>query len=96
MRFPTYKPPSFGGPTRPNANQRGYGRQWRKIRAEKLAANPWCEYCQERIEREGKAGIEGPALACDVDHVDSNTANVSWGNLKSACRPCHNRKTHGR
>lgn len=93
-RIPTHKPGHYAD-ARPSAAKRGYGRAWRTIRAAKIRADPYCEYCAERIEAEGKTGIEGPALACDVDHVDGDTRNVSAGNLRSTCRRCHNRKTHG-
>jgi 5-methylcytosine-specific restriction protein A len=29
----------------------------------------------------------------DVDHIDGDSDNDAWDNLRSRCHPCHSRKT---
>lgn len=67
---------------RGSSTARGYGRQWRKLRDTKLAADPVCEACQE-------------ALANEVDHRTPKAAGGTdaWSNLQSLCKPCHSAKT---
>ena len=67
--------------------QRGYGGEWERISKLKRQVNPVCEYCND-------------APAEDVDHVIPFTSikdprRTDWQNLRSTCRACHNRKTHG-
>lgn len=83
IRPPTHKParlPASDG--RPSSARRGYGRQWRKLRAAHLTAHPFCEEC-------------GRAEATDVDHVLSRAKGGSdeAANLRSLCHACHSRKT---
>ena len=88
-RIPTYRPPiPHCSYSRPSAAKRGYDHHWRKIRLEKLRMNPLCEYCLAKTEPMN-------TLAVDVDHVDGNTRNTDWTNLKSTCRKCHAAKTMG-
>lgn len=66
---------------------RGYGGEWERISLAYRAAHPVCEMCHD-------------AVAVDVDHVIpfngvSDPLRTDWQNLRSACRACHNRKTHG-
>jgi 5-methylcytosine-specific restriction protein A len=71
---------------RGTSSQRGYGGQWRKIRARFLKEHPWCEDClaQGRITR-----------ASEIDHKirlrDSGTNR--WENLSAVCRACHSCRT---
>lgn len=73
---------------RPSAAARGYDRQWRKIRAAKLARDPLCERCQA-------AGRVTPAI--DVHHRRKfrQGRSIDWGlktapaNLESVCKSCH-------
>jgi len=61
-------------------------RRWRRLRADKLATDPWCEYCQR--------GHRRPAT--QVDHRQAITDGGDpwqWMNLVSACSTCHARKT---
>ena len=68
--------------TRPNAARRGYGRAWRKLRAEVLRARPWCEACRMR-------------RASDVDHLIPRRLGGRdvASNLRPLCHGCHSRKT---
>jgi 5-methylcytosine-specific restriction protein A len=56
---------------------------WRRLRADFLAAHPWCEApgCHQR--------------ATDVDHVVPRSAGGSddSSNLRALCHACHSRKT---
>src|SRR3990167_4495534 len=65
---------------RPDANHRGYGAAWRKIRTEVLMDAPWCE-C-------GKPATE-------VDHIISRRRGGTdeRSNLQALCHACHARKT---
>jgi len=75
---------------RGTAPQRGYDHRWRKLRNAKLAYDPLCEVCMAM-------GYTEPAQ--DVDHIvpieERPDLRLSWDNLRSMCRPCHNAKTHG-
>ena len=63
-------------------------RRWRRLRKQKLNANPLCEY---------KLACAGTlAIATEVDHrkpIDQGGDPWDWDNLVSTCKPCHLRKT---
>jgi 5-methylcytosine-specific restriction endonuclease McrA len=63
---------------RPSSWERGYDREWRRLRRAFLMANPWCRPATQD-------------LACEVDHrVPIQTApdrRLDWSNLQSLCRP---------
>jgi 5-methylcytosine-specific restriction enzyme A len=71
-----------------SAAKGGYDRDWQKLRAVKLAIDPFCELritCQ---------GVE----AKQVDHtipwrLDPIRLRLNWDNLKSTCVACHLIKT---
>lgn len=69
---------------RPNANQRGYGAAWQKLRLMQLAREPLCGVCLEHLVTEP---------ATEVHHKtplnEGGTNDV--GNLQSLCRSCHER-----
>ena len=69
---------------RPNASQRGYGSDWRRLRAEHLASHPWCVMCL-------KAGKRVPAV--DVDHIEpialAPHRRLDPSNLQSLCKHHH-------
>lgn len=83
-RIPTVRPPANRN-LRPTNAQRGYDAEWQRLRKYKLATQPLCEDCKE-------AGRD--ALAEHVDHVDGNTGNRRWANLRSLCAKCHGRKSY--
>ena len=66
---------------RGSATQQGYGAPWRKLRAEVLAAQPWCGECG--------------AVATDVDHIVPRRrgGTDAFSNLRPLCHGCHSRKT---
>jgi hypothetical protein len=70
---------------RPTAAQRGYCSDgWRRLRNEKLAADPWCSVCGR--------------LADEVDHLErpagpNDPRFWDWSNLDSKCKRCHASKT---
>lgn len=71
---------------RGNANERGYGRAWQRMRAWHIAHNPLCVACM------GK-GIVTPAT--DVDHIIAKRKGGMdrADNLQSLCHACHSIKT---
>jgi 5-methylcytosine-specific restriction endonuclease McrA len=69
---------------RPNASQRGYGSDWRQLRAEHLAAHPWCVMCI----------LAGQMVrATDVDHITpialAPHRRLDPSNLQSLCHHHH-------
>lgn len=70
--------------------ERGYGKEWQKIRARKLWHDPLCERCEEN-------GMTTAAAV--VHHRDHDQYNNTPINLMSLCRDCHEqihrRKTMG-
>ena len=75
--------PQASSDRRPNANRRGYDKEWAKVRNEFIDENPFCNKCQ--------------AAAKMVDHIIP--IYVRWdlrldkSNLQSLCWSCHNVKT---
>lgn len=69
---------------RGSAAARGYDREWRKVRAAVLRAEPWCRHHAARGER-----VE----ATEVDHIDGNSRNNATANLRPLCKACHSRRT---
>jgi 5-methylcytosine-specific restriction protein A len=65
-----------------SASQRGYGVEWRRVRAMVLKEQPWCEICQRQ-------------LAKQVDHITPLARGGSHerGNLRAVCVGCHSEKT---
>lgn len=70
-------------PERPKTAARGYDADWRKLRALKLATDP---FCQIRTHCQG-------APATEVDHIVPIALRpdlrLVWSNLQSACKPCN-------
>lgn len=70
---------------------RGYGADWRKLRARKLREQPLCEiqtHCGQGIN-----AAAPPAMANEVDHkipiIERPDLRLTWSNLQSACKPCN-------
>jgi 5-methylcytosine-specific restriction protein A len=66
---------------RPNATQRGYSRQWRRVSANFLRTNRWCAMCGKPADL--------------VDHIIPHKGNpdLFWDkdkNWQSLCAHCHN------
>lgn len=86
---PTFRPNRVHRPkpdARPSANARGYGRNWRRVRAQVLAEEPLCRPCRDN-------GRVTPA-----EHVDHHLALDKGGtndrdNLVPMCHSCHSAKT---
>ena len=75
--------------TRPPASQRGYGGDWRAIRAAYMDLHPHCQDC----EAQGRY-----VVAQEVHHITpiAEGGDHSEGNLRSLCLSCHRRITFGR
>jgi len=73
---------------RGTTKERGYAQGWPRIRAAKLAADPFCQI------RTHCAGI----IATEVDHKipisERPDLRLTWSNLQSACKPCNVAKAH--
>jgi 5-methylcytosine-specific restriction protein A len=70
------------------AAQRGYDVDWRAVRKQHLAEEPYCRACMQ-LGRE--------TIAAMVDHIqtirDAPERRLDPSNLQSLCYPCHNAKT---
>lgn len=69
-----------------------YDATWRKLRKQKLLANPMCEI---RTHCVNKPILE--QVATEVDHripiAQRPDLRLVWSNLQSACHSCHSAKT---
>lgn len=65
---------------RPTASQRGYGVEWRKLRAEFMRLHPFCAFC----------GNPGEVVDHIVPHKGRKALLLSWSNLQTLCARCHN------
>ena len=77
--------------TRPPSHQRGYDRDWARLRRRWFAAHPLCEHCLAQ-------GIT--TAAREGDHVvpfrgRDDPLRLDGNNLQSLCRRCHAIKTAG-
>ena len=67
--------------------------RWRKLRAEKLAENPFCEACA----RAKPARITAATIVHHREPLKRGGDPYEWDNLESICASCHNKAaTHGR
>lgn len=83
--------PKAGWDAKPRGTrqQRGYDRDWLRLRKAKLAHDPLCEECRRR-------GRRTPATT--VDHIEEfhgldDPLRLEWSNLQSLCAHCHQRKS---
>lgn len=67
---------------------RGYDAEWRRTRAAFLQRYPLCLFCEE-------AGRVTAAQVVDhiISIVDRPDLRLVWSNLRSLCKPCHDRRT---
>src|SRR4051812_22694354 len=85
--------------TTTSASARGYGAAWRKLRARKLKANPWCEDpSHHQVRHTNPTTIDETHHWIPADTVDHRIPKAqggtdAWQNLQSLCTPCHDRKT---
>lgn len=78
---------------RPTAQQRGYDKAWRAVRAAHLKIEPWCRMCRQVGQR---------TAATDVDHIvriRDGGKRLDHANLRSLCSTHHKsksgRESHG-
>ena len=72
-----------------SSTARGYGQDWRRVRAAVLAAEPLCRMC-------AADGRVTPAT--DLDHIVAfqglhDPKRLDPANLRPLCRPCHMART---
>lgn len=68
---------------------RGYGADWRRVRAAVLAGEPLCRFCAE---------VGRVTAATEVDHIRpfhgrSDPQRLDPENLRPLCTPCHRART---
>jgi 5-methylcytosine-specific restriction enzyme A len=73
---------------RGTASQRGYGADWRKLRAQIIAAHPYCSAC-------GHPGSKDNPLS--VDHIlqRQHGGSDDRSNLRVLCSSCNKRRPRG-
>lgn len=69
---------------RGSSTQRGYDRQWRKMREEYFKRNPFCSHCRKLL---GMKKVLDHRIAKAQGGTDHDA------NLQGLCVRCHNRKT---
>jgi len=81
--------PGFSRADGKSSTARGYGADWRRVRAAVLAEEPLCRMCAE-------AGRT--TAAAEVDHIHpfhglSDPRRLERSNLRPLCVPCHRART---
>jgi len=75
----------MGAAARANPSDRGYDEEWAALRARYLGIHRYCQ--KARCGRK----------ASHVDHIIAVALRpdlrLAWGNLRSLCRSCHNRRS---
>ena len=69
---------------RPSAQKQGYDAEWRRVRAQVLRDNPFCQFCGAPAEQ--------------VDHIqrlsERPDLRLDPSNLRALCHSCHSKRTH--
>ena len=83
-----YAPKTFHERTRGTPAQRGYDRDWYRVRDQRRLLNPFCQHCEQR----GKL-----VLMAIADHIIPVSVRpdlrLELDNTQSLCRRCHAIKT---
>lgn len=64
-----------------SAARRGYDRKWSAISSEYLRLHPWCQW----------PGCD--RTPTETDHIDGDTSNRDWSNLRGYCGYHHRLRT---
>ena len=71
------------GRERGHSKARGYGADWQRLRAVKLAQDPICEM-RRLCQGDGATEVHHQRSIADAPHL-----RLSYANLMSVCGPCH-------
>ena len=74
--------------TRPSAYQRGYDDAWEVVRLAHLREHPLCQDCLQRGLTTSGEDVHHLAKVSERPDLIHDPAN-----LRTLCRPCHNRRT---
>lgn len=63
---------------------------WKRIRQQRLTAEPLCRLCKDRFKRVTVATV------CDhiIPHKGNEQLFYSYANTQSLCKPCHDTHKH--
>ena len=70
---------------RPNRIERGYTKDWYKLRDEHLRKQPVCQGC-------GRVNRQAPLLVHHVKPIADGGEALDPGNLRTYCTQCHDRE----
>ena len=73
---------------RGSSAKRGYGHDWRKLRAAYIEENPLCVECASHGRTEAVEAVDHIK-----PHKGDDALRLDWNNLQSLCKICHDRKT---
>jgi 5-methylcytosine-specific restriction protein A len=73
---------------RANAHQRGYDRNWARVRKHKLSIDPLCEDCLDEGTTTAASQVHHVLKVCDRPDL-----RLDLENLRALCASCHSRRT---